>query len=752
MNAAAPIRLDPPPRGGEAASAPYNFVRLPRGILSAADATNQSDVELFDVHNRFVSGRLHGHIDLEITALTPLYIRGRRRPNDGRWTGRDTTVVEPALDRSGRPIIPGSSLRGMTRSLVELLTFSKVPQPHDDKPFFRTVDNKRVGVAYRNRMLKEGRPEGGFLRHTADGWSIDVREVVRVPHQMIPDLGYQLSTKYHPNPALQGKPCFVRLDGGKVGAFRLKDADAKGADWSPGTLVLTGAAPKKLAEFVFLDGDTGATVRVPQAVMDRVNDDDQITRWQQLAFPSKARESNGQDREKAVDGAIVADSPVFFIRANDGSGVEFLGRARMFRLPYDRSLSDLIPAQLSNEGIDLAEAIFGTVRHGSTRPAIKGRVYFDNAHAVGDAPPDRWTYPWITPHVLSGPKATTYVHYLTQPSTTVPEQLTTYIAGDSTVPRGYKVYFHRSDPTDVDALALVGDNTSMHPEDKQHTKIAPVREGTRFAGRVRFENLTPVELGAVLAAIELQPGCAHRIGMAKPLGLGSIKLDAGVTIIDPATRYRSWRDTGARSRPETEALIAGARQAFEREAIAHAVETGEPTIEGGIGITSIARFAELFTMLDWDNRPAPASTAQLTLEQFKHRRVLPDPFTVTGQQVVIVDKVGEPPSAARRELDIDADRRNRRPQTHRNGGSQRSRPRWETPPEPVKKVALVGRLGPDRTKKGGMVFNLNGGIKATLHPLSLVPTTSDLEGELAFEHAADGSPYIQVRWIPPTAT
>ena len=742
-----PIRLDAPV--GEVATAPYNFVRLPRQILTAGAATQLSDVELLDVHNRFMAGRLHGHIGLDITALTPLYIRGRRRPTSAAWADREKTEARPAVDRNEVPIIPGSSLRGMTRSIVELLTFAKVPHPHDAKPFFRTVGTERVGVAYRNRMLKQGRPEGGILRHGDEGWFVDVREVVRVPHQLIANLGYRQHPNYHPNSQLQHQPCAVRIVDRKVVGYNA-NVDLTSGDWRRGTLVLTGSAPKKLAEFVFLDADGGAPlapVPVSQAVMDRVTDDDQITPWQVAAFPS------GKPK-----GTLVSGTPIFFIRASDGSGVEFLGRARMFRLPYDRSLKDLVPEHLRNADLDLTEAIFGTVGSAQNRPAVKGRVFFENARASGHKPAGGWTHEKMTPSILSGPKPTTYVHYLTQPATSDDERFTTFLAGDTTVPRGYKVYFHRSDDANADPLALARNQKPIPPNSKQHTSIEPVREGVTFKGRIRFENLLPLELGALLAAVELQPGCAHRIGMAKPLGLGSIRVTAHVTLTNPSDRYRTWSGTGALDETGRTAVVVDAREAFMTVALQHAKASGEPTVAGCDGLASLARFSELFTMLNWERRPPVAATAPLRLDpdnrinEFKDRRVLPDPFIAAGQTVEIIDHAGQPPSAARREADIDAERRNRR-LPHRNSGPAptRQQPRYEAQPLPTKPAALTGRRCEERTKKGGSVFVLSNGSKAVLHPSSKVPTEADLDGELTFEHAADGDRYIQVRWISPAA-
>ena len=90
----------------------------------------------------------------------------------------------------------------------------------------------------------------------------------------------------------------------------------------------------------------------------------------------------------------------------------------MFRLPYRHKISDFVPARLRDpETLDLAEAIFGTV---DRKPAIKGRVFFEDAlwqrgdqdHPFLDAG-DRGLR---SPEILSGPKPTSFQHYLAQPA------------------------------------------------------------------------------------------------------------------------------------------------------------------------------------------------------------------------------------------------------------------------------------------------------------------------------------------------
>ena len=76
----------------------------------------------------------------------------------------------------------------------------------------------------------------------------------------------------------------------------------------------------------------------------------------------------------------------------------------------------------------------------------------------------------------------------------------------------------------------------------QNSIVNMVSENEIFQSRIRFENLTDVELGALLFALDLPDGCAHKLGMGKPLGLGTIKITPKLTLINRDTRYQNILD------------------------------------------------------------------------------------------------------------------------------------------------------------------------------------------------------------------
>jgi len=92
---------------------------------------------------------------------------------------------------------------------------------------------------------------------------------------------------------------------------------------------------------------------------------------------------------------------------------------------------------------------------------------------------------------------------------------------------GRKYYFHHA-TRPLEARRKTNYNSYVQPLDK----------GTTFQVRLDFVGLTADEFGALLLAITLEEGMRHKIGYAKPLGLGSVYLNPqSMTLIDYASRY-----------------------------------------------------------------------------------------------------------------------------------------------------------------------------------------------------------------------
>ncbi len=622
------------PTNEKTATAPYNFVPLPNSVYTLDNGieVNGQRIE----HDHFVPETHSGWLDLAIETLTPLFIRGPITKSDEDWNKRELRLQsEPFTTPDGRPLIPGSGLRGMIRTLIEILSFSKIVPVTKEKAFFRNMGKDRVSKLYRKKMICENKkPSGGYVKEDNGQWVIvPAKEVLRISKKGLNTLGLNILEKRegrdYPNWKAQHKQCWFKRDD-RIN-YRVKKiylSLQRGLE--EGTLVLSGNVPNKVYDFVFVGQDEEHQVVIPNKIWQRFHGESQITQWQEIAFPQNEPEK-GCRRGK---GHLCNGEPVFFL-TNDSAksdenpeGLIFFGRAQMFRFPYDHSPNDLIPQKIKNAGLDLAEAMFGMVDKKKDL-AIKGRVFFEDAVVNGGR--QAWLEKIIVPRILSSPKITCFQHYLVQNGSS-PKELLTYLSEDQAVIRGHKLYWHRWDINrGLDAVKesdkydeLLNELQSGKPkEDSQHTLIQPVKAGVTFNGRIRFENLTDIELGALLCALQLPKGCAHKLGMGKPLGLGTVQIESKLNLIDRVKRYACWENNGSFQNDGSDFI-----KKFEEAMLVHARKSQEKMNESKTGLQKIARLEVLFHLLNWEKRPQLSSTDYMRVDDFRSRSILPTPCEV----------------------------------------------------------------------------------------------------------------------------
>jgi CRISPR/Cas system CSM-associated protein Csm3 (group 7 of RAMP superfamily) len=597
--------------------APYNFVPQPEAVLYVEEFFTSKLP--WQEQDKFLDNCLTGEIIVEAEALTPLFIRGERKKSKHGWDTKDSRLREdPFRDFYDKPMIPGSSFRGMIRNILEIISFSKLTPVFPDKLFFRSMAADAIGQTYRNIMMKGGsKPQAGYFRRNQESCFIEPCEAIKIPHSAIPDLNYRMHPGYTPNFELQGTEFNYNGHTGK--------------------LIITGCAPEKKHEFLFVENENQENqekIIIPDSYVERFEDDDQISQWQEKAFPVS------DDRQKA--GGLADGDPVFYLcdnnlsnAENNPSGLIFFGRAQMFRLPYDRS-----PAEMTDNDdnkLDMAEAIFGTVKRKEAGEikAVKGRLFFSDLQlAEKSTQSEPVEMEAFVPSILLSPRPTTFQHYLIQTNRAGKDQLRTYLNNNPTDLRGHKLYWHRWDEND--GVKRVKDdksdrllrNLTDRSTDKIHTIIKPVRKNAIFTGKIKFTNLKKMELGALLSALELPQGCAHKLGMARPLGLGSIKITVKtIKKLDIVQRYQDWSTDGLTNLDGNEY-----KAAFAGFILKFAKKVEEPQWPDQTGLQSIFRLDAFYRLMSWKNRPDMKDTEYMNLSEFRDRKVLPTPQFVKGIQ------------------------------------------------------------------------------------------------------------------------
>ncbi|KAA3613939.1 MAG: TIGR03986 family CRISPR-associated RAMP protein [Calditrichaeota bacterium] len=568
------------------ASAPYNFIPLPENLVKAVENAN----DLPD-QNQFHDKRKSGYFDVTLNVMSPLYVRHglplkaflkQEDEAEKNKSFRKRIKNKPEFfytQDKDNPVIPGSSLRGMLRHFLEAVSYGKFDQVmNSPKVFIRAVaaegDDplKQPYIDVIGNMAKK--VQAGYLIKHKNEWFI---QPARRPS----------------NENLRGEGAFLKLkeeyieNGAIPGLLRLNDSDYKpqyydiffdadtveGQDGRPrtkmtnigtadnnqshsGVLVCTGnmketggetESPRKTFAIVLPPDSKAKSIPIhPQAIKDYC---DALTDFQK------------EDPFKADLGVLKHRRPVFYVNTPDQ--ICYFGHCPNFRIPdigepgeRPRTPADFVPQELRNPtDIDYADAIFGytkAVKEKGKKRAYASRISVGDAKLV-EGQSDIWLpQKTIVPPVLASPKPTTFQHYLTQKNSNNKARLFHYGSKpvQETVIRGYKFYWHKAkdkDPAKNDFTKQINETPENlrkiedEVKETQHTQFEPVKPGTAFSFRIRFENLSDRELGALCWALhpfgeENQDYC-HHLGMGKPFGMGSVKLTATLHLTDRVERY-----------------------------------------------------------------------------------------------------------------------------------------------------------------------------------------------------------------------
>ena len=109
-------------------------------------------------------------------------------------------------------------------------------------------------------------------------------------------------------------------------------------------------------------------------------------------------------------------------------------------------------------------------------------------------------------------------------------------------PQGLKVYLHQ--PHTGDGPQAQPWRTKAPEENKkQKNAVKPIKPGVAFAFHLDFDNLTEREIELLAFALKPTESFRHKLGMGKPLGLGTVRIDpVALLLIDREQRYKKDKD------------------------------------------------------------------------------------------------------------------------------------------------------------------------------------------------------------------
>ncbi|NOT61926.1 MAG: TIGR03986 family CRISPR-associated RAMP protein [Acidobacteria bacterium] len=691
-----------PTRPQRTARAPYNFVPLPEKVVTVEQAKlPKLDSYTGDIDEDGKEAKLHtGWFDCELETRSATYVHGMmtRAQHETYDPAEERKLTEAqqielknqragfyapdsAKQVEGRPApaIPGSTLRGMIRGLIEIAGYGKLRWVNDTvKVTFRAVAAARedpLAEPYRDVIGPFSKHVlAGYLRQQPNGdWQI--QPALKPKQKGWTEQAAYLKVKEAKIPS-EAITNFYRFDDwdywpehfpvsfnavnerGKRGTFvRITQiGDVEDNYQQRGVLVCSGSmieggkdeqtSPRRNHALVLEADERAKSLPIAREMLDAYRES--LTPFQR--------------DELWAEGGLEDGAPVFYVAAKDG-GVFWFGHTPNFRIPARNekgelaTVRDFIPKSLRQPNEDkqvtepdLAEAIFGWIdekSEGTPTKLIKtdkgdkleftaraGRVSFSDARYASHTNGVWYSVAPIKPAPLSGPKITTFQHYLVQDKTQGHDpDLRGSLAHFSTPGneiRGHKLYWHKGDAK----VPLADDKT----KESQLTRIEPVKAGVRFGFRVHFENLRDYELGALAWALTL-PGAAgksycHKLGMGKPLGMGAVKLTAKLHLTERRERYARLFDS--------DRLAAGASEANAETLIKLTTDFEHFVLKQVAPETAklaeVPRIQMLLAMLEWRewNAQWADRTRYLLIEhpqlgnEYKDRPVLPDPLAVSG--------------------------------------------------------------------------------------------------------------------------
>ncbi|MCB9139700.1 MAG: TIGR03986 family CRISPR-associated RAMP protein [Caldilineaceae bacterium] len=705
----------------ESAVAPYNFVPLNDELLEIDPLR-----ELPDQDRYHAGGRLSGMLECTLTTMTPLFIRAPLEPERFEQLDADADRKESYdkrlknrsafhyTDPDRTPSIPGSSLRGMIRTLVEVIGHGKFEYGSQTPLVYRSIgDMTDHGERYRQQILQkdqQGRDERGKLFHAytprvragylvqeQGNWLIYPAQQIhgttfaRINHKRLLEVEETAPDRngLEPIPGCKNA-AYIYIQPGpwvhqrvRGGLIRMRYAKVLRSSAEPGSGLVKGALARsgpifsKRSEAVVFPLDPNARpLSVEEEMLATYRD--QISQEQQhlLGDDGVLTGPGSDDASLSGDNKPVIRQPVFYLIDKQGNLV-FFGHTMMMRLPYPHSPRDYVPERLREDAtIDLAEAIFGYTKQGDggsppkgqeKRRAYAGRVFFGDARLEPNQD-DIWlSKDAITPRILATPKPTAFQQYLVQ---TYPDpvkvgetrdgrnKMQKFLAdytvqppgertnGETTL-RGYKFYWHKAGSVTESDFAEPKErlnerrtDNGRSKRDSQYTQMRPLKEGVCFRFQIRFENLSELELGALLWSIRLPVAAEgqrylHKLGMGKPLGLGSVALDASLCLDDRPGRYSRLFDSEAGA-----AWYLGNPSHQENLQIDQLMDAFEQEMNERLGnqtkeFCKLPRIETLLKLLTWPGRSMDESR-YLEIErrdghgkrnEYRDRPVLPTPLS-----------------------------------------------------------------------------------------------------------------------------
>jgi len=508
-------------------TAPFNFVPLSEKVFFPDWADRVS-------HDIPFSDGESGEIEITITAKSPIFIRDHKK--------KEEFCHHRYPDGKKEYYIPATSIKGMVRNVLEIMSFSKMSFVDDDTYAVRDLNNKEL---YRDKFTAK-QIYGGWLCKIGDRYIIeDCGKPARISHQEIDKLLDNRFSNYFSdnfsgredekiaiykynlaNWNLKHKFKYKKKNNQQQEVYVAFESNGDDSKIKEGTLVFTGQPTKR--ENTGAMGDGKGFEFIFFAVKDIHPLHQDIFEKFKFAYFD---ERNTQPKEskdwkywknELENGKRV---PIFFRKKQNGE-IESIGLSYLYKLPYSHSIYDGLPKNHINIAptIDLPQAIFGFI---NDNDSLKGRVFISHFKPIFQ--PTQMSEKTL---ILGTPRPSYYPIYIEQQINS--NSYKTYMDKNFKI-KGWKRYpIHKNLPSHQNET-----------HSKVTTTFKPLKQGVEFKGKLKYHNLKPQEIGALLSAITFHNSSDfyHSLGLAKAYGYGKVQLSItdGYSI-DNQNKKKSFKD------------------------------------------------------------------------------------------------------------------------------------------------------------------------------------------------------------------
>ena len=534
-----------------AEKAPYTFV--PTG-----NKTLPSPIENLDL-SRPVKDALSGYLQVSWQNETEMLVGG------GNANDPEDEANTLPLKVDDKYAIPGSTLKGLIRANMEISSFARLSFIDDYAAYTRNFND----VTWKAEVNLDagGAATGGWLFRTCDGYKIVEASKTLPIH--FDDL-FGLLTKFSASD-WHLADMHARLTEIKAknlnGIRNLSDFDATGSNFdvtgsNKARLVISGptAEPgrggqaEKTREFIFCWPDAPVTKDITKSTGDRflasLNKDSNTHSKDPEANYSALIRTGGidgfdpktdkdqPDIKRQVEQPEKYGLPVFWRNPQGGNlsdcgKIPILSLTALLRVPFKKTVHDLIAKTqggLDDDQLDLVQALLGwappetptdrIANRPKTQKPLRSRVRFGFAFS-DDAKAKTNKQTWAA----LKPKPSYWPYYLKANAKTA-EHPVDY-NNPAAILAGRKRYPARGLAQQKLPMGGKKKGTGEERTDMEQ-KLTFLEGGATFTSQIRFNNISPVELGALVWSITYgdltgDQGLRHMIGRAKPHGYGQLK-------------------------------------------------------------------------------------------------------------------------------------------------------------------------------------------------------------------------------------